>query len=101
MGVNPLKYWSPPASPPPWWLCPADAHLQRLRHDRLIFRGTIILGIEHRVFMARIAEYVDYRPFSGLIKACFFGCILSVVAASRATPRAAGPGGGRPSPSRW
>jgi phospholipid/cholesterol/gamma-HCH transport system permease protein len=42
--------------------------------------GTIVLDIDKGIFMARISEYVGYEDlFSGLIKAAFFGAILSVI----------------------
>lgn len=42
--------------------------------------GVDLLGIDKGLFMARIAQYVDYSDLnSGLIKAVFFGIILSFV----------------------
>jgi len=42
--------------------------------------GVELLHIEKGIFMARIVEYVSYSDlFSGLIKAAFFGAILSIV----------------------
>ncbi|MGC9324952.1 MAG: MlaE family ABC transporter permease [Desulfomonilia bacterium] len=44
------------------------------------FVGVGLLDIDKGIFMARIVEYVDYQDlFSGLIKAAFFGGILSIV----------------------
>ncbi|HHO76183.1 MAG TPA: ABC transporter permease [Deltaproteobacteria bacterium] len=42
--------------------------------------GVELLDIEKGIFMARIVEYVSYSDlFTGLIKAAFFGAILSIV----------------------
>ncbi|MEA2101162.1 MAG: ABC transporter permease [Thermodesulfobacteriota bacterium] len=42
--------------------------------------GVDILGIDKGMFMAKILDYVDYEDlFSGLIKAAFFGAILTIV----------------------
>ncbi len=44
------------------------------------FVGVELLDIDKGIFMARIVEYVDYHDlFTGLIKAAFFGAILSIV----------------------
>jgi len=42
--------------------------------------GVELLDIDKGIFMARIVEYVAYDDlFSGLVKAAFFGAILSIV----------------------
>jgi phospholipid/cholesterol/gamma-HCH transport system permease protein len=81
MGVNPLKYLVAPRIAASVVAMPMLTLIfNALGMIGSYFVGTIILGIDTGVFMARIAEYVDYQDlFSGLIKACFFGCILSVV----------------------
>lgn len=81
MGVNPFKYLIIPR---------VISTVTMMPMLTLIFNaigmigsyivGTIILDIDKGVFMARIMEYVSYDDlFSGLIKSCFFGGILSVV----------------------
>ncbi|MGD0820245.1 MAG: ABC transporter permease [Desulfomonilia bacterium] len=81
MGVNPLQYLIIPR---------VLASIIMMPMLTLIFDsigmvgsyivGTMVLDIDQGVFMARIAEIVVYHDlFSGLIKAAFFGAILSIV----------------------
>ncbi len=81
MGVNPFKYLIIPRVVATIVMMP----MLTLVFDAIgmigsYIVGTIILDIDKGVFMARIVEYVGYEDlFSGLIKGCFFGAILSVV----------------------
>ncbi|HWR69338.1 MAG TPA: ABC transporter permease [Desulfomonilia bacterium] len=81
MGVNPFKYLIIPRIVASVIMMP----MLTLIFDAIgmigsYIVGTVILDIDKGVFMARIVEYVSYEDlFSGLIKSCFFGAILSVV----------------------
>ncbi|HOJ15126.1 MAG TPA: ABC transporter permease [Deltaproteobacteria bacterium] len=81
MGVNPFKYLITPRITASIVMMP----MLTLIFDAIgmigaSFVGTVILDIDRGVFMSRIVDYVEYEDlFSGLVKACFFGAILSVV----------------------
>ncbi len=81
MGVNPYKYLILPRIVSSLVMMP----MLTLIFDAIgmigsYIVGTILLGIDTGVFMARIVEYVSYEDlFSGLVKGCVFGGILSLV----------------------
>ncbi|HVN72308.1 MAG TPA: ABC transporter permease [Desulfomonilia bacterium] len=81
MGVNPFQYLIVPRVAATIIMMP----MLTLIFDSIgmigsYIVGTIVLGIDKGVFMARIAEYVVYKDlFSGLIKGAFFGAILAIV----------------------
>ncbi len=81
MGVNPFQYLVNPRIIAAIIMMP----MLTLVFDSIGIVGSYLvgvkfLGIDSGVFMARIVEYVDYEDlFTGLIKATFFGVILSVV----------------------
>lgn len=81
MGVNPFQYLVNPRIIAAIIMMP----MLTLIFDSIGIVGSYLvgvkfLGIDSGVFMARIVEYVDYDDlFTGLIKATFFGMILSVV----------------------
>ncbi len=81
MGVNPFQYLVNPRIIAAIVMMP----MLTLVFDSIGIVGSYLvgvkfLGIDSGVFMARIVEYVDYEDlFTGLIKATFFGVILSVV----------------------
>ena len=60
----------------------AGAHSDRRfrRHSWGLHRGGGLLGINHGIFISKIIEYMDFSDISmGLVKAAFFGLILSLV----------------------
>ncbi len=81
MGVNPYQYLVIPRITAAVLMVP----MLTLIFDSIGMVGSYLvgvklLGIDQGIFMAKIVEYVDYEDlFSGLIKAAFFGGILSVV----------------------
>lgn len=85
MGVNPFQYLVIPRVLAAIVMMP----LLTLIFDAIGMIGTYMVGvgmleIDKGLFMARIVQYVDYEDlFSGLIKACFFGAILSLVGCHR------------------
>lgn len=65
--------------------------------------GVELLGIDQGMFMSRIVEYVDYQDLGvGLVKATFFGFILSAVGCYKGFTTSGGAeASAGPRPTRW